>query len=65
MMRRENGILLDAVELRNILNETRVDMKDLMKIYIGRPLSDYIKYDAILGGYIPHKRKLHKRNFFV
>lgn len=64
-MKKENEILLDAVELRNSLNETRVDMKDLMKIYIRTPLSDYIKYDAILGGYIPHKRKLRKRNFFV
>lgn len=54
-----------AVSLRNLMNGTHCTVTDIMKIYVGTPLADYITYDAPLGGYIPHKRKLRKKNYFV
>ncbi len=63
--KKESGLTKNAVELRNILNKTNCNLTDIMRIYIYTPVSDYIKHDAALGGYIPHKKRLRKKNFFV
>lgn len=66
MMHEKNMSLVEnAINLRNSLNQTNCKITDIMRIYINTPVSDHIKYDAELGGYIPHKKKLPKKNYYV
>lgn len=57
-----------AVSFRNKMNETNCTVEDIMKIYIGIPISDYFykneKNDEFVR-FVPSKRKLYKRNYFV
>ena len=61
----ESKLVNDAVKMRQNLTENSFGIDELMKIYIATPVSDYFKQDASLGGYVPHKRRLIKKNFFI
>jgi len=60
--------LNDIVELRQLLTKNSFGIKELMRIYVATPLSDYFKQDAYLNGYVSHqrtpqKKHLKKRNY--
>lgn len=61
----ESKLVNTAVEMRRTLTESYYGINDLMRLYVATPMFDYFKQDASLGGYVPHKRKLRKRNYFV
>jgi hypothetical protein len=54
-----------SIEMRKYLTDSDFGLDELRRIYIARPVADYFKQDASLGGYVPHTRKLQKKNFFV
>ncbi len=54
-----------SISFRNKMSETNCSVEDIMKIYIGTPISDYFYNDGKIGGFVPHERKLNKRNYFV
>jgi len=54
-----------SIEMRRYLTKSEYGLKELRKIFLVTPVGDYFKQDASLGGYVPHKRKLQKKNFFV
>lgn len=54
-----------SIEMRSYLTGSRFELNELRRLYIATPVADYFKQDASLGGYMPHKRKLQKKNFFV
>ena len=62
---KENEMVKSAVAFRNRMNKTNCSVEDIMRIYIGTPVSDYICNDGNVGGFVPHQRKLNKRNYFV
>ena len=62
--------LEDAVELHRFITKAYFGMDELLMIYAATPLSDYLKHDAHLGGYVPHsktsgKKYLPKRGYFI
>ena len=61
----ENGIVSVSMEMRECLTQSQFSLDELRLIYIATPVSDYFRQDASLGGYVPHVRKLQKKNFFV
>lgn len=54
-----------SMEMRRYLTGSNFGIEELRRIFIATPVVDYFKQDASLGGYVPHKRKLQKKNFFV
>lgn len=61
----ESRLVNEAVKMRQYLTQSSYGMDELMRIYIRTPVSDYFKQDASLGGYVSHKRRLRKRNYFI
>lgn len=61
----ESKIVIEAVKMRQCLTKSGFGMDELMQLYLSTPVSDYFKQDASLGGYVPHKRRLRKRNYFI
>lgn len=61
----EKGIVDISIEMREYLTGSRFGLNELRRIYIATPISDYFRQDAALGGYVPHKKKLQKKNFLV
>lgn len=61
----EDGIVKVSMEMRECLTRSRFSLDELRRIYMAIPVSDYFRQDASLGGYVPHKRKLQKKNFFI
>ncbi len=61
----KEGIVAVSIEMRECLTGSKYGLDELRRIYIATPVSDYFRQDASLGGYVPHKRRLHKKNFFV
>lgn len=61
----ENGIVRVSMEMRECLTQSKFSLDELRLIYIATPVSDYFRQDTSLGGYVPHGRKLQKKNFFV
>lgn len=62
---KKSSLIERAVTFRNRMNETNCSVEDIMMIYIGTPVSDYIYNDAKMGGFVPHKKKMNKRNYFI
>lgn len=58
-------IVNEAVKMRQYLTRSDFDIDELMRLYLATPVSDYFKQDASLGGYVPHKRRLRKKNYFI
>lgn len=61
----ESELVNVSIKLRGYLTESDFGLDELRRIYVATPVVDYFKQDASLGGYVPHKRKLQKKNFFV
>ena len=61
----ENGIVRVSMEMRECLTQSKFSLDELRLIYIATPVSDYFRQDASWRGYVPHGRKLQKKNFFV
>lgn len=61
----ESKIVSEAVKMRQCLTKSNFGVNELMRLYLATPVSDYFKQDASLGGYVPHKRSLRKRNYFI
>jgi hypothetical protein len=61
----ESILVNEAVKMRRSLTKSRYGISELMLIYLDTPVSDYFKQDASLGGYVPHKRRLRKKNYFI
>ena len=61
----EFKLVNEAVKMRQNLTKSNFDINEIMKIYLDTPVSDYFKQDASLGGYVTHKRRLKKRNYFI
>lgn len=61
----QSEIVNVSIEMRRYLTESDFGLDELRRIFIATPVADYFKQDASLGGYVPHKRKLKKKNFFV
>lgn len=59
------GIVSASIEMRKYLTGSNFGINELRRIYQATPVSAYFKQDASLWGYVPHKRKLYKKNFFV
>lgn len=62
---KESSLIERAVTFRNRMNGTNCGVEDIMMIYIGTPVSDYIYNDAKMGGFVPHKKKMNRRNYFI
>lgn len=60
----EKILINESVKMRQMLTGSKYNEDGLVRIYLSTPVSDYFRHDAALGGYVPHKRKLRKRNFF-
>lgn len=61
----ESGMVDTAIELHDYLTKSEYELNELRRIYIATSVSDYFKNDTSVWGYVPHKRKLQKKNFFV
>lgn len=62
---KESSLIERAVTFRNRMIGTNCSVEDIMMIYIGTPVSDYIYNDAKMGGFVPHKKKMNRRNYFI
>lgn len=62
---KDKGLIERAITFRNRMNGTNCSVEDIMKIYIGTPVSDYLYNDAKMGGFVPHKKKINRRNYFI
>ena len=54
--------LEDAVELHRFITKAYFGMDELLMIYAATPLTDYLKHDSRLGGYIPRSKKPSKKH---
>lgn len=61
----ESKIVSEAVRMRQCLTKSSFDMEEIMRIYLATSVSDYFRQDGALGGYVPHQRRLRKRNYFI
>ncbi len=61
----ESQLVKEAVDMRKRLTGSLYNIDGILRIFTKTPVSDYIKQDAPLGGYVPHRRKRRKKNFFV
>lgn len=61
----QSKLVSAALKMRQQLTRSSYDLNDLMKIYQVTNISEYFEYDASLGGYVAHERRLRKRNYFV
>ena len=62
---KDKGLIEKGITFRNRMNGTNCSVEDIMKIYIGTPVSDYLYNDAKMGGFVPHKKKINRRNYFI
>lgn len=62
---KESSLIERAVTFRNRMNGTNCSVEDIMMIFIGTPVSDYLYNDAKMGGFVPHKKKMNRRNYFI
>lgn len=62
---KESSLIERAVTFRNRMNGTNCSVEDIMMIFIGTPVSDYIYNDAKMGGFVPNKKKMNRRNYFI
>ena len=61
----KSEIVNASIEMRKYLTGSDFGLDELRRIYLTIPVADYFKQDASLGGYVPHKRRLRKKNFFI
>lgn len=61
----KSSLVSESVRMRQQLTESGFGINELMRIYLATPVSDYFVQDASMGGYVPHKRRLQKRNFLI
>ncbi len=54
-----------SLKLRKALTGSKYNLDALRRIYIATSVSDYFVQDAPLGGYVPHKKNLQKKSFFI
>lgn len=50
------------VEIRQYLTNNHYGIKKLKRLYSFKHMSDYVKQDAVLGGYVPHKKNPTKKH---
>ncbi|MFI3213758.1 MAG: hypothetical protein R3Y24_10485 [Eubacteriales bacterium] len=64
-VRKESKLVNTTIELRKHITGSRYGIEELQRIFICTSVVDYLKQDAALGGYVPHQKKLRKKNYFV
>ena len=62
---REPDIVKVGVAFRNRMNKTNCSLEDIMRIYIGKPVADYFRNDSQICGFVPHRKKLKRKKYFV
>ncbi len=66
-MRITDGSMIvdEVVNMCRTLTKSSFGINELMRIYMATPVSDCFSQDGSMGGYVPHKRRMRKRNYFV
>lgn len=62
---KESEMVKQGVAFRNRMSDTNCSLEDIIRIYIGRPVSDYFHNDSEIGGFVPHRKKMNRKNYFV
>lgn len=62
---KQMDIVSKSVEMHQNLTESSYELAELRRIFAATSVADYFKHDSSLGGYVPHKRRLKKKNYFV
>lgn len=61
----ESKLISKALEMNQNLTNNSFDANEIMRIYLSTPISDYFIHDASMGGYVPHKRRLRRKHYFI
>ena len=54
---KESEMVKQGVAFRNRMSDTNCSLEDIIRIYIGRPVSDRFHNDSEIGGVVAHLKK--------